>query len=424
MSASTSQPRIDLRFAKRELQDGLTAVAVQNPGVPTLTIGASMHVNQIDEAPDEHGLAAFTGAALEEGTVERGAVELAEAVESLGGALSTLSSGARISCPATARDGAAALLSEVVMQPGFRDDDVERVRREILSEIETDEEEPSTVAAQRYRREIYGDDHPFGRPAYGDRAAIERYKVEDLRRFHDQHMRPERGIVVLAGPFELDESLDTLAASFAGLAGPTPARPAVDAPAMPAATRHVHLPMEREQVHIFLGHPGIARSHPDFHALLVMDYVLGTGPGFTARIPKRLRDEQGLCYSVGATITGSAGEHAGTFRAYIGTSAEHREKAVEGFLAEMRLIQGAAPSADEVQVAQDYLAGSFVLGLERNANLANYAIRAERLGYGFDYLQRFPDLVRAVTVEDVQRVAREHLDPEHVVVVSAGAGTA
>jgi zinc protease len=179
--------------------------------------------------------------------------------------------------------------------------------------------------------------------------------------------------------------------------------------------------MKREQVHVFVGHPGIRRTDPDYHALSVMDHVLGTGPGFTSRIAKRLRDELGLCYAVDASITGSARDEPGCFAAYIGTSPQHRQRVIDGFCQQMRAIREAPPTARELQDVQEYLTGSFVWQLERNAALVRYAIRAKHYGLGFDYLYRYPELIRAVTRKEVQRVAREHLHPDRVVIVSAGA---
>jgi zinc protease len=190
---------------------------------------------------------------------------------------------------------------------------------------------------------------------------------------------------------------------------------------MPAPGIDVHLPMEREQVHVYVGHPGIRRTNPDFYALAVMDHILGTGPGFTSRIARRLRDEMGLCYSVHASITSNAGEEPGTFSAYIGTSAEHRPKAIDGFLEEIERIRQDLVTEQELSDVVEYLTGSYVFAFERNMQLASYAIRAKRFDLGFDHIRKYPQLIRSVTREDVLGVAQQYLLPEHMVRVSAGA---
>ena len=123
-----------------------------------------------------------------------------------------------------------------------------------------------------------------------------------------------------------------------------------------------------------------------------------------------------------AAIASSAGEEPGCFTAYIGTSPEHRRKAVRGFLEEIDRIRQEAVSEEELRDVQEYLTGSFVFALERNSNLASYAIRAKRFDLGLDYLHRYPGLIRSVTVDDVQTVAQRHLHPDRDVIVSAGAG--
>ena len=110
-----------------------------------------------------------------------------------------------------------------------------------------------------------------------------------------------------------ERTLDRLEKAFRRFKAKAPKHPAPPDVDLPAIGRDAHLPMAREQVHVFLGHLGIRRTHPDFYVLSVMDHVLGTGPGFTSRCSRKLRDEQGLCYSVSAGITASAGEEPGTF---------------------------------------------------------------------------------------------------------------
>jgi zinc protease len=179
-------------------------------------------------------------------------------------------------------------------------------------------------------------------------------------------------------------------------------------------------PAKREQVHVFLGHLGVRRSDPDYPALVVMDHVLGAGPGFTNRVAMRLRDELGLAYTVHANIHGSAGVHPGAFTAYIGTSASKVPVAIEGFLREMRRIQDEPVGDAELATAKDYVVGSFALSFQRAARRANYMVTAERFGLPADHLERAPKVYAAITPEDVQRVARAHLHPQACVVAAAG----
>ncbi len=196
------------------------------------------------------------------------------------------------------------------------------------------------------------------------------------------------------------------------------------APAIPApGTRVDAFPRQREQVHVYLGHLGIERKHPDYAALTVMDHILGTGPGFTNRITRRLRDELGLAYTVSADIHSSAGDHPGTFTAYIGTSPEHLPTAIDGFLAEIRRIQRKKVAPAELETATSYLLGSFALGFERASRRATYLVNAEVFDFPDDYLELLPRQFAAVTIDDIQRVAREHLHPDKCVLAAGGPTT-
>lgn len=411
---------IQLEIAERVLDSGLTLLAVQNPGVATFACAVSLDVRAGDEPQTQPGLANLVGECLDEGTARFDSLGLATAIETIGGALEANHRGGSVQCPAEHHKRAVTLLREMVLEPAFPGREVRRVQGEVLTEIQAEEDDPRSMAARCFRREVYGA-HPLGRPPHGTRESVARLRPGDLRAFHRKFFQPVGGYVAAAGPDEPERMIDALHQVFRGFRGKAPTHAPVPEVALSTASRDVHVPMAREQVHVYLGHIGIRRTHPDFYALLVMDHVLGTGPGFTSRCSRRLRDEQGLCYAVSAGITASAGEEPGTFTAYIGTSPEHRQRAVEGFLAEIERIRREPPTAAEVADVQDYLTGSFVFALERNSNLAGYAIRAKRFALGFDYLHRYPELIRAVTPEQVREVAERHLHPGRMVTVSAGA---
>lgn len=411
---------IRLDIAERELPSGLTLLAVCNPRVQTYACVVSLDVRPGDEPAERSGLANLVGECLDEGTRHHDALGLAAAAEALGAVMEGNHRGGVVMCPATSHKEATALLREMVLDAEFPGREVRRVQGEILTEIKAEDDDPRAVAARRFRKEIYGE-HPLGRPTQGAAKSVAKLKPKDLRQFHDTWFRPAGGYVAASGPEPTGKTLDRLEKAFGGFRGKAPKHVVMPDVALARSSRDVHLPMSREQVHVYLGHVGIRRTHPDFYVLSVMDHVLGTGPGFTSRCSRRLRDEQGLCYAVSAGITGSAGEEPGTFTAYIGTSPEHRQKAIDGFLDEIRRIRVEPVSAQELQDVKDYLTGSFVFGLERNSNLAAYAIRARRFGLGFDFLHRYPGIVRSITAEQVREAAERHLHPDRLLAISAGA---
>jgi zinc protease len=415
-----SKPTISLSIGERKLKSGLTLLAVHNPGVQTYACVASIDVRMADEDPTRPGVVNMVGECLDEGTSKHDSLGLSSAAENLGAMMDGNHRGGVVMCPATSQKKATALLREMVLEPSFPAREVRRVQNEVISEIQAEADDPRTVAARRFRKEIYGD-HPLGRPSQGTVEEVGAIKPKHLRDFHKARFRPGNGYIAASGPFELEDMLDRLEKTWGGFRGKSQDHAPLPLVSLQKAGCNVHLPMPREQVHVFLGHLGVRRNDPDFYRLSVMDHILGTGPGFTSRCSRKLRDELGLCYSVSAGIAGSSGEEPGTFTAYIGTSAENREKAVDGFLKEIRTIRETVPSDTELQDVKDYLTGSFVFALERNSNLAAYAIRARRFDLGFDFIARYPDLIESVTTEQIREVAHKHLHPDRLTIISAGA---
>src|SRR5262249_47019038 len=181
-----------------------------------------------------------------------------------------------------------------------------------------------------------------------------------------------------------------------------------------------HVNAVKEQVNIFIGHLGIERANPDFYALQVMDIILGSSPGFTSRIPRILRDEQGLAYSTFANITSSAGIDPGRFIAYIGTAPENLGRAIGGIRSEISRIVEEPVSIEELETAKAYLTGSFVFKFQKNSQVAEFMVEAELYGLGFDYPERYPEIIRAITIEDVTRATRKYIHPDRLTTVVVG----
>ncbi|MEZ5989539.1 MAG: pitrilysin family protein [Planctomycetota bacterium] len=414
-----SEARVHLDVHRRALPGGLVLLAARKTSAPTVALSCAFEVSRMHDPADKPGLAHFVGQSLDEGTRRRSGDELAELVEGYGGHLGCGGNGASVQFAVEDVEAAADVLAEVVREPSFPAKEVERVRKLVLAEIQADLDEPRTVASQEFRRRVYGD-HPFGVPVKGTAESVAAISRADLEVFHATWFRPDNAVIAAVGDLEPEALLDLCEARFADWDGHAPAYPGHGYPQAPAEPRRLHIAQDKQQVQVFLGHLGVRRGDPDFYKLRVMDHVLGSGPGFTSRIARKLRDEQGLCYAVGAGITGSAGHERGVFSAYIGTSPGQEERAVEGLLAEVRAIRDEPPGEQELADVHAYLTGSFVWALERNAHLAGFLVRLERFDLGLDHLDRLPGLIRGVTRDDVRAAAEAHLDPSRYDLVTLG----
>jgi zinc protease len=261
---------------------------------------------------------------------------------------------------------------------------------------------------------------PLHRPSVGYDRTVNALTRADIELFYRRFYVPNNTIIAIVGDIDRVEIKARVASLFGSWERSEFESPAVIKPERQTApiTRFVTVP--KEQVNIFIGHVGIARGNSDFYSLLVMDTILGSSPGFTSRIPRVLRDEQGLAYSTFSTITSSATLDPGRFIAFIGTAPANLGRAIAGLRSEIQRIVDEPVTAEELEVAKLYLTGSFVFRFQKNAQIADFLIDAEVYGLGFDYLERYPELIRAVTVEDISRVARKYIDPMSLTTVAVG----
>jgi zinc protease len=409
---------VELPIHRFELRCGARLLVSPRPGAPVTALQMHMRGGHSLDARGLEGTAFLAGALLDQGTSRSTEEELAEALETHGGSLNGESNGMAGSIAAPHWKLLLEIFAEELTTPSYPAVEVRRQKARLLDRLLLERDEPRVRGEQLFKRLVYGE-HWLGRSPTGSIASVRRIERRHVREFQREHWLGARAIIAVCGDVEPEAVRTTLDRALArwsrgqDLPYPDPVLP-------PIAPRSDVFEAQREQVHVFLGHLGIRRADPDYSALVVMDHVLGTGPGFTNRVAMRLRDELGLAYSVHANIHGTAGAYPGTFTAYIGTSPEKVRTAVDGFRAEMRRIQDESVGEDELSVAKDYVVGSFALSFQRAARRASYMISAERYGLPPDYLEQAPRRFAAVTADDVQRVARKHLHPDRCCIAAAG----
>jgi zinc protease len=416
--AGTSAPSVEVPLERFHLRCGAVLLVSPRAGAPVTALHMHMRGGVALDPPKREGCAYLTGALLDQGTTQHSEFEIATMLETAGGSVSGDAHGLSASIAGSSTELLIDLFCEMVTAPTFPRARVLRQRQRLMDRLLVERDEPRAQAEQRFRRLVYGD-HWLGRTSYGTLESVARIEASDLRAFHRRWYMPQRAIFALCGDVDPQMVRDRFERALGRWkAGRDEPAPAALYPEL--GVRCEAFKADRAQVHVFLGHLGIRRSDPDYPALVVMDHVLGTGPGFTNRIARRLRDELGLAYSVSANIHGSAGVHPGTFTAYIGTSPEHVRTAVEGFLAEIRRIQSEAVTSDELELAKNYVTGAFALSFQRASRRASYLISHERHGFAPDHLFRIVRAFEAVSADDVLRVARAHLHPQACCVSAAG----
>jgi zinc protease len=405
------------------LPNGLRILLVENPVIPALAINATLLTGARQEPEEKAGLAIMASNLLDEGTRTRSSLEIAEAIESTGGHLETDASFERIIVAATVLrqdvELGLELVADLLSNPTFPEEYILKEKSRTLAEIASAKDRPQVVAGWAFNELVY-DGHPLHRPVQGYPHTISRIEREDLLRFQRDFFAPNNALVSIVGDFKIKDLLPVVERRFGPwISRDVPLSP-IKKPVRQSQRREKFIPMPVQQSNIYLGHLGIERTNPDFYALQVLDTILGGGAGFTARIPQRLRDELGLAYTTFASITSTAGLDPGRFLAYIGTSPENTKLAIEGLLNEIRRVVDEPVTREELQDAKDFLTGSFVFAFESSAQIARFLVQASIYDLGFDYGERYPNLIQAVTADDVSRVAVKYLDTQNYSLVIAG----
>ena len=415
---SERAPRLSIPVRRFELGCGAVLLVSPRPSAPITAVQVHVRGGPSRDPAGLEGSAFLTGALADQGTRQRSEEEIAALLEPEGGEISGDAGGLSGSIVNSRWKLLVDLLTEMITSSAYPEAEVARQKQRLLDRLVLERDDPRVQGGLLFRRLVYGN-HWLGRPSRGTLESLPRIRAKDLRAFRRENWLARRAVIGVCGDLDPVEVFRVFEKRLARW--PAGGKVVPEAPRWPQiARRSGAFTAERQQVHLYLGHLGIARKDPDYAPLVVMDHVLGTGPGFTNRISRKLRDELGLAYAVSANIHASAGLLPGTFTAYIGTSPKNAATATRGFVEEIRRVQRDLVEDHELDVAKSFLLGSFPLGFERAARRASYAVSAELHGFPEDHLDRLLRDFAAVTAEDVRRVARTHLFPEQSCLAAAG----
>ncbi len=397
--------------AKRER---LVVHTLHVEGAPVVTVRAVLHGGaRVEQIP---GQALVTGRLLAEGTTRRDWRAIAEDTEARGMALAAAGSvealGVAIEALADDWERALEWVAELVLEPSFPADRCDWLARQTAAELESLADQPDLKTSWSFLEQLY-DPHPLARRLQGDKQSLARLDPEHCRAFHQASLAA--GLtVVLAGLVPADEVRRAAERVFRAAAGP--ARPWPEPPpprGLPAARQVV--PLEaRDQAHLFLGHLTVPRNHPDTPALEALAVILGAGSGLVGRIPRRIREREGLAYVAQANTVSGAGLDQGRFVAYVGTSPATVAQAEAGLVEEIERLLEDGVSEDEVADARSYLLGREPFRRETARQWVELMLESEIYGVPCHDLEWRRQCLAALDRAAVEAAARRHLKPHEL----------
>ena len=405
---------------KTVLPTGLRVWTVRHPQVPVVSFLCLIACGSSSDPIGGEGLAALTADMLDEGSGDRSAIQMHEALARLGAQFDTDigSDGTVVSVTALSRvmDRVLDLIGDVVARPAFRESDFERVRQLRLHRLKQLRDSPAIVADRAFLKLLYGED-PYGHSPIGHEAALASLSVDDVRAFHAGFMAPAATTLIAVGDCEHDAIVRLAATAFAGWSGSSSqrARPAA-APSSPARLAVVPRP-RAPQSELRIGHIAAARNTPDYHALALANAVLGGQ--FVSRINLNLREDKGFTY--GARTSFEFRRRPGPFVLQVSVQTGATVQAIQESIGEIAGIRGPRPiTADELSFGIAALTRGYARNFETADQISRAAMQLALYDLNDDYYAEFVPRVESVTADEVSRAMTKHIDPDRLTTLIVG----
>lgn len=403
------------------LSTGLTVHVVPLRRLPVVTTLLMSDAGAECDSVVTAGVASLSVDAQTEGTTKRDGTALANAFEQLGGSLDTAVTWAYSELSTTVAasrfEGALSLLAEATRDPSFPESDVHRLREERMAELLQQRTEPRGLADDMFASACFAAGCRYASPEGGAEETVAAISREDVARHHANFVVPARSTLIVVGDIEVDRVLRHAEAVLGSWSREGNAAPPVTV-APTHAERVVHLVAKADspQSELRVGHTSVGRRHPDFHAISVMNAILGGL--FNSRINLNLRETH--AYTYGAFSHFDWRRHGSSFEASTAVRSDVTGAAVREILMEIDRMRNELVSPAELSLAIDYLTGVFPIRFETTAAIADAIAMRESYGLPADYFDRYREQVAAVTAHDILRVAQTHLTPERTQVVAVG----
>ncbi len=411
------------RPREAKLVNGLEVLVLEPHKLPAVTFVLWVKTGALADPKDLPGLAKFTADMLREGTTHRSSAQLAADIDEVGATLNASANfGSSISTVSASGlvenvDRIVELMSDIVLNPTFPAEELEKYKTRQLAQLEQERSYPFFLSREKFYRVLYGSFPASEVSATPD--SVKRATAQQLKQFHRQYYVPNNAILGVTGDVQFDQIV-ALIKNYFGEWKTRPVSPSDWGILPPPAPSKIYL-VDRPnsvQTNIVAGDYAVRRADPDYIPLTVMNRVLGGGPA--ARLFLNLREEKGYTYGAYSGFTSDV--YPGAWAA----STEVRNSVTDGSMHELieefkRIREEKVPEA-ELDEARRSIVASFALSLEQPQALLNSWLTVKYYGLPEDYWDRYPEEVAGVSPDVVQRAARKYVDLDHLQIVCVGDG--
>lgn len=404
----------------RELPNGLKLMIVEQHELPLADFVLVIRGGGTLDPATKGGVANLTSSMLTEGTTSRNSLQIADQIAYLGIGLSAGSnwdaSTVSLHTPTSQLDSALALFSDVVLHPSFPSEDFERARKNRLTNLVQLKDRPTAIADQAYASILYGSEHPYGHNLIGTEASVKGMTTADLQSFYKSKFIPNNSTLIIVGDVNASQIENKIKALFGGWQrGAQTQFTFGNTPKANATTVYLIDKPGATQSSFRIGSIGVPRSTKDYFALNVMNTILGGS--FTSRLNQNLRETHG--YTYGARSRFDMRQSAGPFTASAEIVAAKTDSSLVEFMKELNAIRDTVPTV-ELSKAKRYLQLGMPGDFETTQQIANQLVPVVLYGLPLNYYNDYVANIEAVTQADVQRVAKQYIDPASLAIVIVG----
>jgi zinc protease len=404
------------------LDNRLVTIVKETRKTPIVALNLAIRAGSVCDPIDAPGAVYLLSRVIDRGTATRSPDQIAEALDSRAVSLNAFVSRHLFSlvctCLSADFDFIFDLVSDIVMNPSVPENELERRKGEVVTALRQDEDNPFVRAGEGLMAALYGTGHPYGRRVKGTTASVEALSRERLLTLHRQRFAPGEVTAVIVGDVDAGRVRQEAERLFGGWRQPESEPVRVAPPPQSTARNRVIIPMmNKAQADVAYGFVALARSDPQYYSCWLMNHIIGQY-AIGGRLGDRIREREGMAYYAGSSFDADLLESPLAVRA--GVSPANVDRALASIDDELSMVRKGGLTGKELNESRQYLVGSMPRALETNSGIAHFLQISEVFGLGLDYDIRLPELLSAVTLDEVNAMARRLLDPSRATIVIAG----
>jgi predicted Zn-dependent peptidase len=401
------------------LSNGMVVYLLENPELPLIRISALIRTGSVYDPPDKSGLAKLTAAVMRTGGAE------GRNPQEINATLENLAADIEFSMETEAGNGflfarkqdfpqVLPIFFDLLTYPSFDPAQLDLAKKAELESIRRQNDSPEEIAYREFRRALYRG-NPRGQIPTIE--SVEKMEREDLIVFHRRFFYPNNILLGVSGDFQKEEMIEALEKTFGSWTRSLVEMPFISVPSPQEEKSIYYAPKDLPTSTILVGHLSLPLNHPGYFPFKVLNFILGGG-GFNSRLTQEIRSNQGLAYNVGSFFSGRVGY--GVFGAVCQTKSSSTHKVISLLYEIIEGMKKNPPKTEEMEWAKNTLINQFIFSFASSAAIVGQQMRLEYDGLPEDYLEKYQERVAAVTSEDLQRAAQEHLHPGKSLLVVVG----